>query len=222
MQFNQSIPLLSRPKFSEGTKLSSSRDDRNNAFLWKKGALSAGQLDATNQAIEKLSREFSKQRRKPLGGFVPQEPINAFYPFKIYQPSNVSSFLTGITFLDPSSGVGTVCNIDSTVPTNFASTPPTVNPSETWRFWSVRSGQVEIRPIYTLLLLGNEYYSDDGDLIHDPNNWGWKYEVSKNSDGNSPFVHRSDDIDYDSQTTETILPPLIINDNNNFAGAVSL
>jgi hypothetical protein len=68
MQFNQAIDLLKRPKYAEGTKLASSRDDRNNAFLWKKGELNSGQIYSLAQAIEKATREIAKQRRKPLGG----------------------------------------------------------------------------------------------------------------------------------------------------------
>jgi hypothetical protein len=68
VQFNQAIDLLKRPKYAEGTKLASSRDDRNNAFLWKKGELNSGQIYSLAQAIEKATREIAKQRRKPLGG----------------------------------------------------------------------------------------------------------------------------------------------------------
>lgn len=151
MQFSQAIPLLSRPKFSEGTKLSSSRDDRNNAFLWKKGALSAGQLDATNQAIEKLSREFSKQRRKPLGGFVPQEPTNAFYPFKIYQPdiSLITGQNNGLMIPNSSSIIGTrdTCGFDPTLPTVLTGAGPyNCNPkTDAWRIWAIRDGFYSVR-----------------------------------------------------------------------------
>lgn len=68
MQFNQSIPLLSRPKYAEGSKLTSKRDDRNNSFLWKKGELNAGQIGSLSQAVQKLSREVAKQRRRIVGG----------------------------------------------------------------------------------------------------------------------------------------------------------
>jgi hypothetical protein len=67
-QFNQSIPLLQRPKFSEGTALSSKRDDRNNSFLWKKGELNTGQIDSFGLALQKLSREVAKMRRRIVGG----------------------------------------------------------------------------------------------------------------------------------------------------------
>ena len=66
--FNQSIPLLKRPKFSEGTALSSKRDDRNNSFLWKKGELNDGQIYSVLLALQKLSREVAKQRRRIVGG----------------------------------------------------------------------------------------------------------------------------------------------------------
>ena len=68
MQFNQAIGLLSRPKYAEGSKLTSKRDDRNNSFLWKKGELNAGQIGSLSQAVQKLSREVAKQRRRIVGG----------------------------------------------------------------------------------------------------------------------------------------------------------
>jgi hypothetical protein len=68
MNFNQSIPLLQRPKYAEGSKLISDRDDRNNAFLWKKGDLNTGQISSLAQAVQKLSREVGKQRRRIVGG----------------------------------------------------------------------------------------------------------------------------------------------------------
>ena len=198
--FNQAIPLLSRPKYAEGTNLSSSRDDRNNSFLWKKGQQNSGQIDGSTQALQKLSRQVSKMRRKPLGGYIPTKPVEPFYPFKIYKPSNVSSFSTGITFLDPTSGVGTVCNIDSTKPTDFAAIPPTVNPTtDAWRLWSVRSGQVELRPLYTQL-----------DADQASNNWCMKYTVNTNTDGVNPTTPYIGDNDFSALTNKTAFPPLII------------
>jgi hypothetical protein len=68
MQFNQSLPLLPRPKYAEGTGLSSERDSRNNSQLWKKGEISAGQIESLAQAVQKISREVAKQRRRIVGG----------------------------------------------------------------------------------------------------------------------------------------------------------
>ena len=122
------------------------------------------------------------------------------HPFKIYQPTNFASFATGITFLDPTSGVGTVCNIDATVPTNFASVPPTVNPlTDDWRFWAVRSGYVEIRPVYSIPY-GDA--SPDGIVI------GYNQQVFTGSDGISAEVTNQP---FDDPTTETLFPPLILN-----------
>ena len=90
MQFNQALPLLSRPKYAEGTALSSSRDDRNNSFLWKKGELNGGQIDGSTQALQKLSRQVSKMRRKPLGGYMPPPPVPEMYPFRIYNIQNAT------------------------------------------------------------------------------------------------------------------------------------
>ena len=68
MSPNQPIPLLQRPKFSEGTALSSKRDYRNNSFLWKKGELNTWQIDSFGLALQKLSREVAKMRRRIVGG----------------------------------------------------------------------------------------------------------------------------------------------------------
>ena len=136
------------------------------------------------------------ERAKHAGFSVNVVPM---HPFKIYQPTNYASFATGITFLDPSSGVGTVCNIDATKPTDFTSNPPTVNPSESWRFWSVRTGLVAVRPIYSL------------PEATDPDGYGLGMQIPafNNSDGVAPFASNSG-YQFDDPTTNTINPPLII------------
>jgi hypothetical protein len=95
MQFNNAIPILSRPKYAEGTKLSSERDDRNNSQLWKKGKASAGQIDSLSQAVQKLSREVAKQRRRIVGGYeeATSTTVENLNPFTIYQAPSIAAVI---------------------------------------------------------------------------------------------------------------------------------
>ncbi len=166
-------------------------------------------FDSTTVRVEQTTRGVRFHAR-PARSNPPPNPLS--HPFKIYQPTNVSTFTTGITFLDSSSGVGTVCNIDATKPTDFTATPPTVNPTtDAWRFWSVRCGQVEVRPIYTLPYYGwsvvNGSYLDSA---IDPENWGYKYGINRNTDGVAPYAGKQN---FDDPTTETNYPPLIASGN---------
>jgi len=213
MQFNNPLPRATQPRFAEGTALASNRDDRNNSKIWIKAQSNVKQDGRGTEIIKQLMRRLQNLRHVRAGAYLPPPAKNkTFFPFKIYQPSNVAQFGTGITFL--ASGVPSVCNIDATQPTNFTLTPPTVNPiTDAWRFWAVRSGQVEIRPLYTLYEIGQEYSSDTGDVIADPNYWGWKYTINTNTDGINPLNLLYNGIaggnDFDSQTDETFFPPLI-------------
>lgn len=88
MNFNQSIPIGNRPKYAEGTALSSVRDDRNNSLLWKKSRDHSQQQNSYGQAIQKLTREVSKQKRRIVGGYVPTPQVTPLFPFQIYQIAN--------------------------------------------------------------------------------------------------------------------------------------
>jgi hypothetical protein len=129
----------------------------------------------------------------------PEIPAIPMHPFEIYQPAVPSFITTGITFLG-TNGVPTVCNISASVPTDFGSSPPNVNPStDAWRFWAVRSGLVELRPLYIIDLIQN---------ITTPN--GSVYGLlmmADNTDGNGIA---------DSSTTTTQTPPLIFSGNPSF------
>jgi hypothetical protein len=182
-----------------------------------------GPLDIFTRQLKRWLRQFiiwdikgAKCIPHPNGGrtfVIPEQtnpPSNSTpplsHPFKIYQPTNFASFATGITFLDPSSGVGTVCNIakDDT-PTDFTANPPVVNVKESWRFWAVRTGQVEMRPIYSIPGSGGGSF-EYTDATGDPNNWGYKFDVDL-TDVVSPMGNYQE---YDDPTTETNAPPLIM------------
>ena len=68
MIFGTAISMQDRAQFSEGSALTSTRDDRNNSLLWKKVRTSARQQYATVEQVQKISREIAKQRRRILGG----------------------------------------------------------------------------------------------------------------------------------------------------------
>ena len=123
----------------------------------------------------------------------PGESPAPMHPFKIYQPTNVSDFTTGFTFLG-TDGTATVCNIDATKPTDFTTVPPTVNPSESWRFWAVRTGKCSVRPIYSMpsSYYGLVNYSEIVDVTENADTWVGNYISS-----------------YDDPLTTTAFPPLI-------------
>jgi len=163
-------------------------------------------FDSPTVRVEQTTRgvRFHARQRGGKGQSTPQ----LSHPFKIYQPSNFASFATGITFLDEESGAPTVCNIDATQPTDFSATPPTVNPvTDAWRFWSVRCGQVEVRPKYKVLNDGFYYSGPDFDLIYNATNYGYRYNIQQGTDGVTPWYSG---LGFDDPTEATLNPPLII------------
>lgn len=91
MEFNQAMTLRERQKFAEGSNCGiSSRDDRNNSFLWKKGASHGEQQHEFCQAIQKVSREVAKMKRRIPGGYVNDPLIVPPLPFQIYNKNNAT------------------------------------------------------------------------------------------------------------------------------------
>lgn len=86
MQLNAPISIFSRQKFAEGSALAPFRDDRNTPQAWKKSRKMAQQNNATIDALQQVVSKLSRQRRKPLGGFIPQVPQNfeTVIPFGFY------------------------------------------------------------------------------------------------------------------------------------------
>ena len=174
-------------------------------------------FDSTTVKVENTTRGVRFHAR-PQRGSPPTKQLS--HPFKIYQPTNFSSFATGITFLDPASGIGTVCNIDSTKPTDFNAIPPTVNPAtDAWRFWAVRCGQVEIRFNFSIPVPYGQYPAGEGgDFIAVFNNWGGKYNLIE---GNVDAICPEFGFDYDDPTTESIGRPIIISSTPDEFGFVN-
>jgi hypothetical protein len=162
MNFSNPIPRATQPLFAEGSALRSVRDSDSVAQGWKKSDSTSAQSQNYGAAIEKLQREIGRLRHRQPGYLIPS-PTGP-YPFKIYQTSlsdyQNQSGTPNIGTIFDSSGTPTAINIDSTVPTNFGSSPPTVNPNtDYWRLWMVRSGFCEIRPYYSSIvsLLGETF-----------------------------------------------------------------
>jgi hypothetical protein len=93
MELNAPISILNRQKFAEGSKLAPYRDDRNTPSAWKKTQAISRQGNASLDAIQQIVRKLSRDRRKPLGGFVPQTfDYEAIQPFQFYNTTPVGTF----------------------------------------------------------------------------------------------------------------------------------
>lgn len=189
------------PTFHESSGQRSMRDADALGQQWKKNTVPTRQIAQLTRNVSSLSRQVNQMRRRILPGYVkPPDVALPMHPFKIYQPTNYTEFATGITFLG-TDGTSTVCNIDATKPTDFGTNPPTVNPTtDAWRFWAVRSGFVEFRPIYSIT---NEYDAIDG------SDWGTMIFDISYSDGVLPG-----DYSFDDPTTKTMNPPLILSSHD--------
>jgi hypothetical protein len=83
----------------------------------------------------------------------PQVTQNLFYPFKIFQPTNISAFIGQTVPLVVASN-GTNCPLqtctitDAQTPTNLEAVPPAISVADAWRFWAIRAGYVEVRRNY--------------------------------------------------------------------------
>lgn len=147
MQYGGINTDASKVRYHESSPLRDLRDADSTGKQWKRNLRDAAQNYSNQQALSQVTRAVEKIRRRVIG--MPPVAQN-LHPFQIYQPTNFASFTTGTTFLG-TDGTPTTCNIDANVPTNFANSPPTVNPkTDAWRFWAVRTGAIETRPIYTI------------------------------------------------------------------------
>ena len=85
MELNSPISILNRQRYSEGSSLAPFRDDRNTPQAWKKNQVVSKQGSASLDALQLMVTKLSRQRRKPLGGFVPQTfTYEAIQPFQFY------------------------------------------------------------------------------------------------------------------------------------------
>lgn len=213
--FNNPVRRKLQPTYGEGSKLRSSRDKDANSLLWKKTANGTTQGDVYGRAIYQINRVIETMRRRIISPIIPAPQPAPFYPFKIYQPNNVASFVGQMApmFTDNSVGAPTQCLlVNSQTPTNLLAMPPQVSVADTWRFFSIRSGLCEFRPIYNYI--GFDNFTSFAPF--DSNNWGSKFGgfgINSSPD----FITGTDGIGvwltvntFDQQTEATLQPPCVI------------
>jgi hypothetical protein len=158
---NANLPALrvnTRPRFGESSFLRSPLDRDALTRQWRKNKnLSAALFSLQMHSLQNASA-LKKARRRILGMPPNSQTFDFFYPFKIYQPTNLSSFVGQtvpmIQTLAVSGGGNfgtcliTAPNADGSSNTNLNATPPQICIADTWRFWAVRDGIVEARFTY--------------------------------------------------------------------------
>jgi hypothetical protein len=152
------IPRNDLPRFRETSPLSPARDSGSMSRMY------LGVTRTADRAIA-LANKASQLSAMSQAGGLPGFSIQTgnFYPFKIYTPTNLSSFLFStsgqtVPMVTTTGGALVPCQLINGA-TNLAANPPQLNIAETWRFWAVRWGWVETRPIYsTTNLAGNMTY----------------------------------------------------------------
>jgi hypothetical protein len=193
MQFGNTILTKPKVRYHESSSMREPRNSDATGKAWLKGNDVSSQFYSLSNSVSRLNQLVEKLRRRivsPALSSTETAPLS--HPFKIYQPDNVSDFSTGIAFPD-GHPEGVVCNIDGSKATDFSATPPTVNPSESWRFWAVRTGYVEYRPLYHLELTES---SDD---------LAYRYTVDYTDRVTATTLGGT----FDDNTTSTVNPPLI-------------
>ena len=78
MELNAPVSIFDRQKFAESSKLAPFRDDRNTPQAWKKTREMSRQNNSQIDAMQLLLSKLSRQRRKPLGGYMPSASIQTF------------------------------------------------------------------------------------------------------------------------------------------------
>jgi hypothetical protein len=200
LNFNNPIARATQPFFSEGSGLRSVRDSDALGRQWQKNSNVSAQNQGVLRVLEKMQRDINRIRRRVLPAIPAQQEM--FFPFKVYQPSNLGAYV-GMTVpmyvdqaFNPSDqvhfGIPKSCVVtDTNTPTNLAANPPTVSIADTWRFFCVRSGIIEYRPIYSLMGFFAPEYNLPQDVPSDPNNWALK---STDSDEAHGFIFNTDGV----------------------------
>jgi len=189
LNFSSPLPRGRQSFYAEGSGLRSSRDSDAVAQQWYKNQGTSQQNDWVAQALSKMQTDINRLRRRVMPLI---QTFEAFHPFKIYQPNNLAQFVGQMMpmFTTVFGGASTPCTITAAnVPTNLAAMPPTVSIADIWRFFAVRSGIVEFRPIYT-----NEYNGPNSYVPTDPNNWGLKMGAFNSGDSSFPVITGTDGI----------------------------
>lgn len=196
------IPRNDLRRYRESSPLSPARDSGSFSRMYLGMTRT---VERTLAIANKTSQLAASAQASGLPGFsVPSSTV--FYPFKTYQPTNISDFLfirAGqlcplVVSYGASSGALKTCKIVTTA-TNLAANPPEVNAGETWRFWAVRDGIVETRSNYTV----------ETNYI---NNFAGAF-IPTNTDGLMGGYDPPNEVapsPPDVDTTETTRPPLVL------------
>jgi hypothetical protein len=68
VNFNSPLPRATQPFHHEGSELRSVRDSDSNSKLWQKAAIGQRQNNQYGEAIERITRELGRLRRRVVGG----------------------------------------------------------------------------------------------------------------------------------------------------------
>lgn len=184
-----------------------------NQLLARARASEVTDVDGFNIEQTTAGRKLKKKYRPLLQ---PGQPTNVFYPFKIYQPSNLSDFVGKTAPMIAAFATGaplqTCTIVASGIPTNLGANPQ-ISIDDAWRFWSVRSGYIEYRPSYAAFyaLLDNfatampVAYTDTPLGAYPADEYSFYFEA----------------VGFDFTSTQTVNPPLVIGVDKNNEGEVS-
>jgi hypothetical protein len=169
-----------KPAFGVGSGLRSPLDSEDLTNQHKKTSVTNGSTFGLATTVSRLVAQVNQLRRRIISPpLSQQEQSPLLYPFKVYQPPQsalIGEVFQGTTF--DNDGNPSAINIDSTKPTDFTASPPTVNPNtDYWRLWLVRNGQVEVR----------WYFSVPSGIGTTLNNFSQQVEVGYGTDGFSPL-----------------------------------
>ena len=139
--------------------------------------------------------------KQPVPSFT---QVPGMHPFRIYKPNPLPPDGFNYAYTFDEDGTAIHAKIDLTNPTDFTSSPPTINPTtDAWRFWQVRSGEVEVRPYYSII--GLDYYW--GGLT----NGALRTIIPSLTDGAFPFSDGYPYLQYDDPATASELVLIIPN-----------
>ncbi len=189
------ISRPTQPRYGIGSRLRSTLDPDNLTNQHKKTDVVKSSTFNLAGQVSRLVEIETRKRRRILTPPIQSKDTILSHPFKIYQPSNTSSLTQGVTFLGED-GTPTVCMITS-APTDFTATPPHVNSGETWRFWTVRSGMIDYRPIYNF---EGSFPPTNSQVTwvygYDAQNWVWKWHMT-GRDANNQFDYTDGVVPFD-------------------------
>lgn len=167
-KFPSQIPRTIPPKFHTASDQRSLRDaDALPRQHIRHTTTNFQQSGNTNQIAE-LTRQIMRMRLRKQTD--PDDPVEIpRYPFQIYPCDIPATGATNCLTFDPVTFEPISCVINSEVSTDFAANPPTINPdTDSWRFYALRGGYIQVRPYYTVISPGqqNNIFNYNKDCAH--------------------------------------------------------